>query len=104
MTSPDTDTRTATELEITDVRVTPQRDRALLAFATITLNGVFVVHGLKIIEGAKGRFVAMPSRSRRDGNHQDVAHPITREWRGYMEECVLRAYDELAAERDGDEG
>ena len=104
MTPPDTSLSIGTELVITDIRVTPQHDRALLAFATITLNAVFVVHGLKIIDGAKGRFVAMPSRARRDGKHQDIAHPITRPWRDYMEDRVLEAYEEVvgAPERDGD--
>jgi stage V sporulation protein G len=104
MTSPDTTLRIGADLVITDIRVTPQHDRALLAFATITLNDVFVVHGLKIIDGAKGRFVAMPSRARRDGKHQDIAHPITRPWRDYMEDQVLEAYEEAVGDsrRDGD--
>jgi stage V sporulation protein G len=109
MTSPDTalriGTRTDTALVITDIRVTPQHDRALLAFVTITLNGVLVIHGLKIIDGAKGRFVAMPSRPRRDGKHQDIAHPITKPWRDYMEDCILDEYERMMGEpsADGDE-
>lgn len=77
---------------ITEVKIVPQEDGALRAFATITFNDCFVVRGLKVIEGGKGRFVAMPSRQRRDGRHQDIAHPITREFRAYMETAVLHAY------------
>lgn len=80
-------------LVITEVRITPQKDRALRAFVSITLNGCFVVRGLKIIEGQDARFVAMPSRKRADASHQDVAHPITKEWRDYMESVVFEAYD-----------
>lgn len=81
------------ELEITEVRVTLQDEGALRAFATITFNDCFVVRGLKVIEGAKGCFVAMPSRQRRDGSHQDIAHPINRGFRAYLEEVVLGAYE-----------
>jgi stage V sporulation protein G len=98
MNSPDTELRTRTDLTITDIRITPQHDRALLAFVTITLNDMFVVHGLKIIDGAKGRFVAMPSRPRKDGKHQDIAHPIAKPWRDYMEDCVLAAYEEAVGD------
>jgi stage V sporulation protein G len=98
--------RADTDLVITDVRITPQHDRALLAFVTITLNDVLVIHGLKVIDGAKGRFVAMPSRPRRDGKHQDIAHPITKEWRGYMEDRILSEFEaamgEPGADGDGD--
>jgi stage V sporulation protein G len=81
------------QLVITEVRITPQDgEGALRAFASITLNESFVIRGLKVIEGMKGRFVAMPSRQRPDGTYQDIAHPITREFRAYMEGAVLRAY------------
>lgn len=104
MRSPDIELRIGTDLVITDIRVTPQHDRALLAFVTITLNGVLVIHGLKIIDGANGRFVAMPSRPRRDGKHQDVAHPITKPWRDYMEDRILAAYEESVGDGAGRDG
>jgi stage V sporulation protein G len=88
-------------LVITEVKITLMDDGALRAFATITFNDSFVVHGLKVIERTKGRFVAMPSRARRDGTHQDVAHPVTRKFRAYMEAAVLAAYDAALAEADG---
>lgn len=81
-----------TDLVITEIRITPKEDGALRAFATITLNNSFVVRGLKVIEGSKGRFVAMPSRQRRDGSYQDIAHPITKPFRSYMETSVLQAF------------
>src|SRR5262245_31420615 len=57
-------------LVISEVRVTLREDEGhdrLKAFATMTLNGAFVVRGLKIIDGPAGLFVAMPSRKRPDG-------------------------------------
>ena len=80
-------------IEITEVRVSLREDAKLKAFASITLDDLFVIRGLKIIEGAKDHlFVAMPSRKRPDGKHQDIAHPITQEMREYLERKVLAEY------------
>jgi stage V sporulation protein G len=79
-------------MEITSVDVTPFVDKKLRAFATILLDNCFVVRGLKIIEGQAGLFVAMPNKRRHDGSFQDIAHPITSDFRRYMEEVVLEAY------------
>ena len=68
-------------MEITEIRISLRDDNKLKAFASITLDNCFVIRGLKIIEGAKGVFVAMPSRKRPDGTYQDVAHPINNETR-----------------------
>jgi len=62
------------------------------ALATITLDGAFVVHDLRVIQGDKGLFVAMPSRRGADGKFRDVAHPITQELRDTIEAAVLQAY------------
>ena len=70
-------------MEISEIRITLRDDNKLKGFASITLENAFVVRGLKIIEGASGLFIAMPSRKRKDGTFQDIAHPInmaTREW------------------------
>ena len=98
MAPPDSSTSPSPDLVITEVRITPQDDGALRAFATITFNDSFVIRGLKVIEGMKGRFVAMPSRQRRDGSYQDIAHPITKDFRAYMEASVLQAYVAEAGE------
>lgn len=81
-------------MEITEIRITLRDDEKLRAFASITLDGMLVVRGLKIIEGGNGTFVAMPSRQRRDGSYQDVAHPIHREAREWLESQVIGAYKE----------
>ena len=84
-------------VEITEVRVSLRNDDKLKAFVSITLNDSFVVRGLKIIKGNSGLFVAMPSRKRPDGQHQDLAHPINDPTRKYLTEKVMAAYDrELA--------
>jgi len=91
-------------LVITEVKVTPQDDGALRAFVTITFNDCFVIRGLKVIEGSKGRFVAMPSRQRYDGSHQDIAHPITKDFRAYLEAQVLGAFAAQVGEKLGEDG
>jgi stage V sporulation protein G len=79
-------------IEITEVRVSIRNDEKLKAFVSVTLNDSFVVRGLKIIHGNTGLFVAMPSRKRPDGQHQDLAHPINDLTRKYMTEKILAEY------------
>ena len=79
-------------MKITEVRVSLREDAKLKAFASITLDDSFVIRGLKIIEGKTGTFVAMPSRRRKDGEYQDIAHPINNEARAEMERIILAEY------------
>ncbi len=72
-------------MKITEIRITLRDDNKLKGFASITLDDAFVIRGLKIIEGASGPFVAMPSRKRKDGTFQDIAHPINMDTREWME-------------------
>ena len=88
-------TPAGSSMEITEIRVTPRDDGKLKAFASITLEDCFVIRGLKIIEGQGRLFVAMPSRKRDDGTFQDVAHPITPEFRKDLEQLVLGEYNRL---------
>jgi stage V sporulation protein G len=79
-------------VNITEIKITLRDDNKLKGFASITLDDAFVVRGLKIIEGASGPFIAMPSRKRRDGTFQDIAHPINMETREWMEGLIIAAY------------
>ena len=80
-------------IEITEVRVSLRNDEKLRAFVSITLNNAFVIRGLKIIRGNSGLFVAMPSRKRPDGQHQDLAHHINDTTRKYLTQIVLGEYE-----------
>lgn len=80
-------------IAITEVRVSLRNDDKLKAFVSITLNDSFVIRGLKIIKGNTGLFVAMPSRKRPDGQHQDLAHPINDETRRYLTHVVMKEYE-----------
>ena len=90
-------------MEITEVRISLRDDDKLKAFASITFDDCFVVRGLKIIEGAQGTFVAMPSRRRNDGTYQDVAHPVNNEMRQKIEARILSEYARERARADAGE-
>jgi stage V sporulation protein G len=81
-------------VKITEVRVTLKNEDKLKAFANVTFDDSFVIRGLKIISGARGFFVSMPSRRRPNGSHQDIAHPINSEMRKAIEARVLEAYQD----------
>lgn len=80
-------------MEITEVRVFPVTEAKLRAYVTITLDGCFVVRDLKVIEGASGLFVAMPSKRRKDGTFKDIAHPLNAETRDRLERAILDEYE-----------
>jgi stage V sporulation protein G len=81
------------QVDITEVRITLRNEEKLKAFASITFDDCFVVRGLKVINGSQGYFVSMPSRKRKDGSYQDVAHPINNDMRKRIEDKVLDAFE-----------
>lgn len=82
-------------MEITEVRIRKVDEGGKLkAFASITIEGEFVVHDLKIIDGAKGLFVAMPSRKGKDGEYKDIAHPIVTKTRQEIQKKVLTEFEQ----------
>lgn len=83
-------------MEITDIRVHKiESEGKLRAVASVTFDDVFVVHDIKIIEGAGGLFIAMPARKTAGGELKDVAHPIVTSLRTEMSEKILEAYARL---------
>lgn len=84
-------------MEITEVRLTLRDEPKLKAFANVTFDDAFVVRGIKIIEGDKGLFVAMPSKKGKDGVYRDIAHPVTNEMRKRIESAVLAKYEKALA-------
>lgn len=84
-------------MNITDVRVRKvAKDTKMKAVVSITIDDEFVVHDIKVIEGEKGLFIAMPSRKSTDGEYRDIAHPINSQTREKLQELILKAYDEAA--------
>ncbi len=90
-------------MQITDVRVRKvPKDGKMKAVVSITIDNEFVVHDIKVIEGEKGLFIAMPSRRTADGEYRDIAHPINSETRGRIQELILQKYEESLVEEEGD--
>jgi len=85
-------------MEVTEVRVFPvSAEERLKAYATITIDRVFLIRDLRVISGTNGLFVAMPSRKMKDGTFRDIAHPLNSETRQMVESRVLAEYErELA--------
>ena len=86
-------------MKITDIRVLLRDDEKLKAFVSVTFDNAFAVRGMKIIEGAKGTFLAMPSRKTPENVYVDVAFPINRETRAWLETHVMRAYEDAVRAR-----
>ncbi len=80
-------------MKITEVKVYPVNEDRLRAYVTITLDNMFVVRDLKIINGNTGLFVAMPSKKRKDGQFRDIAHPLNQDFREEIEKAVFDAYE-----------
>ena len=90
-------------MQITDIRVRKiQGDGKMRGMASITIDDEFVVHDIKIIEGEKGYFIAMPSRRSKEGEFRDVAHPIKSETRTRLQKMILKAYEEAPDAAPGD--
>ena len=86
-------------MQITDVRVRRiEKEGKMKAIVSITLDNEFVVHDIKVIEGEKGLFIAMPSRKAADGEYRDIAHPINSETRDMIQNVILAKYEATALE------
>ncbi len=91
-------------MTITDVRVRKiAKEGKMKAIVSVTLDDEFVVHDIKVIEGEKGLFIAMPSRKTTDGEYRDIAHPINSETRQQMQDVILREYEKaIPTEEDAE--
>lgn len=86
-------------MNITDVRVRRvAREGKMKAVVSITIDEEFVVHDIKVIEGEKGLFIAMPSRKATDGEYRDIAHPINSATRERIQNIILEKYEQVLAE------
>lgn len=86
-------------MQVTDVRVRKvTKEGKMKAIVSVTLDNEFVVHDIKVIEGDKGLFIAMPSRKAANGEYRDIAHPINSETRDRVQAQILEAYEKAAEE------
>ena len=88
-------------MQITDVRVRKiTKEGKMKAIVSITLDNEFVVHDIKVIEGEKGLFIAMPSKKATDGEYRDIAHPINSSMREMLQKTILDSYEKALEEPD----
>lgn len=88
-------------MQITDVRVRKiTKEGKMRAVVSITMDDEFVVHDIKVIEGEKGMFIAMPSKKTADGEYRDIAHPINSSTREHIQNIILEAYEKALDEPD----
>ena len=91
-------------MKITDVRIRKvTKEGKMKAVVSITLDDEFAVHDIKVIEGDKGLFIAMPSRKTSDGEYRDIAHPINSVTRDRIQSLILDKYDEMLQQEDSTE-
>ena len=83
-------------MQITDVRIRKvAKEGKMKAVVSITIDNEFVVHDIKVIEGEKGLFIAMPSRKAADGENRDIAHPINSDTRNMIQTLILEQYEAM---------
>lgn len=90
-------------MQVTDVRIkkvtftgaAADKENKLKATCSVVFDESFVVHDLRVVEGIKGLFVAMPRKKTGEGEYRDQAHPITAQAREHIQQAVLAAYQEL---------
>ena len=89
-------------MNITEVRVrlVKKEEGKLKAVASVTIDDCFVVHDVKIIEGAEGCFIAMPSKRTPDGEYKDIVHPLNTETREMMGKLILAEYEKAKQEAE----
>lgn len=80
-------------MKITEVSIKLANEEKLKGFANITFDDVFVVRGIKIINGSEGLFISMPSRKLNNGEYRDIVHPIQNDFRIELEKAILDEYE-----------
>ena len=90
---------------ISDIRIFPVNNKKsnCCAMVSVTLANVFCISGIKIMDGSKGLFVAMPSAKNRQDEWHDICYPITKEFRKVMSDSILKAFGALGEDEEEDE-
>ena len=88
---------------ITDIKVRKIfEDGPMKAIVSVTFDGQLALHDIKVISVREKNFIVMPSRKNPDGTYRDIVHPINAEFRGMLEEQVIKAYEEELARAEAE--
>ena len=98
MTYVNNDKRAVNRMKVTDIRIRKvNTEGRMKAIVSVTFDDAFSVHDIKVVEGDKGLFVAMPSKRMPDGEYKDIAHPISGTAREMIQSAVLQEYEAVLA-------
>ena len=86
-------------MQITEIKIHLVDEERLKAFASVTFDNCFVVRNMKVVIGDRGLLLCMPARKIAEHEHRDLAHPITSEFRSYLEKHILQAYQDELTEK-----
>lgn len=88
-------------MEITSIKIKKfDNDGKMKAIASITFDECFAIHDIKVIENEDKVFVAMPNKKLKDGTFKDIAHPINSDTRKYIEDAVIKAFNEAEVDAE----
>ncbi len=83
-------------MKISDIRVRRVKaDGKIKGIASFVIDDAFAIHEVRIIEGEKGLFVAMPSKRDYEGEYRDICHPLTKEVRDEISSKLIEAYNQI---------
>lgn len=85
------------------VRLVKKEEGKLKAVASVTIDNCFVVHDVKILEGAEDFFIAMPSKKTPDGEYKDIVHPLNTETREMLKKAVLEEFEKVRSAATAEE-
>ena len=86
-------------MEITDIRIRRlEGNNKMKAIVSITIDDEFVLHDIKVVDGEKGLFIAMPSKKTPDGEYRDIAHPINGQMRTMLQDAILEEFQQVLLE------
>lgn len=86
-------------MQITDIKVRKLfYEGPMKAIVSVTFDGQLAVHDVKVIYARDKFFIVMPSRKNPDETYRDIVHPINAQFRGMLEEAVIRAYETALAQ------
>ncbi len=80
------------------VRKFEKEGNRMKGIATVVLDDAFAIHDIRIIEGDKGLFIAMPSKKTATGDYRDIAHPLNTEIRSMFQDAILEEYEKTNEE------
>ena len=81
-------------MEITDIRMSLLENAGgVKAIGSFSLDNAFAVRGMRVMEDSKGRnFVSFPSRERANGEYEDIAFPLSKEFYHEITDAIMREF------------